>query len=655
MRGKPVSNANNSRLIITRAILWAIVGLAGAVAAYRYAFGLGASTALTDTTPWGMWIGFDVVSGVALAAGGFVIAAAVHIFHLKRYEALVRPAILTAFLGYLAVVFGLLVDLGRPWNIWRMMFHWNPDSPLFEVGWCVMLYSTVLALEFAPVVFEGLRLEKPRRILRRITLPLVIAGIGLSTLHQSSLGTLFLLTRDRVHPLWDTPLLSVQFLISAVALGLVMVTTESLVTSWLYRRDAEWKLLPGLTRAAAIAMGLYLVIRLGDLAWRGQLRYVVEGSWASLLFVVELLVSTVIPILLFSLPSLRHRQGALATGAMLGVAGFILHRATVSGLAHIPMTGEFYVPAMTELVISMGVVSVMVLVFLFAIDRLPLWEEAPPVPEHFTPPMQDPVSHAYFGQPWFGRAQLAGLAVVSGLVLGVVLLEATVGDWLEPRPQPVQMVRSVNVESTKRDFAPGHRMVLLNARQEVPNPGTNIVQALLIDGDRSGTWVVFQHDAHKERLGGINSCGQCHHRNLALERGSSCVKCHRDMYRDTDTFVHDRHVTALGSNHSCARCHADAATPKTRAASKPCQDCHKAEVSPVTRVVKTLELPAGVAVGYRAAMHGLCVTCHKQHETEQAVEEPYLSRCTACHRNFSGEGEEMRLREGWSQAAAMRR
>jgi Ni/Fe-hydrogenase subunit HybB-like protein len=157
-----VSAPVNVRLATTKAVLWLLVGVAAAVAAVRYALGLGLTTALSDQTPWGLWIGLDVMAGVALAAGGFVIAASVYVFHRERFHALVRPAVLTAFLGYVAVVLGLLIDLGRPWNIWRMTVYWQPTSALFEVGWCVMLYLSVLTLEFAPVVFEGLRWSFPR-------------------------------------------------------------------------------------------------------------------------------------------------------------------------------------------------------------------------------------------------------------------------------------------------------------------------------------------------------------------------------------------------------------------------------------------------------------------------------------------------------------
>ena len=377
----------NTRLIVTRAVLWLLVGVATVVAVVRYARGLGATTALSDAAPWGLWIGFDVLSGVALAAGGFVLAATVYIFHLDRYHGLVRPAVLTAFLGYVAVALGLMADLGRPWNIWRPILYWQTDSPLFEVAWCVMLYLAVLALEFLPVVLEGLRFEKLLRITRRATLPLVIAGIGLSTLHQSSLGTLFLLARDRLHPLWDSPIMPLLFFVSAVGLGMMMVATESSVSSWLFHREGEWSLLGGLMRATSVVLVAYLALRLGDLAWRGQLGNALEGSWFSLLFVVELLLSAGIPLLLFNLPATRGSKAAIFAGSLCGVAGFVLNRADVGGIAQLAISGAGYVPALTELAISLGLVAAMALIFLFFVERFPVWEETPGVQGHFARPV----------------------------------------------------------------------------------------------------------------------------------------------------------------------------------------------------------------------------------------------------------------------------
>ena len=159
----------------------------------RFTRGLGATTHLSDQFPWGVWIGFDILCGVGLAAGAFTLMATVHLFNLHRFEPIVRPTVLTGFLGYLFVSLALLYDLGQPWRIWHAVIFWNPHSVMFEVAWCVMLYTTVLSLEFAPVVFERLRLVTPRRVLLALNTPLVILGVMLSTLHQSSLGSLFLI------------------------------------------------------------------------------------------------------------------------------------------------------------------------------------------------------------------------------------------------------------------------------------------------------------------------------------------------------------------------------------------------------------------------------------------------------------------------------
>ena len=208
-----------SRLTFWTTVFW-IIMMAGFVSAViRFGWGLGASTHLSDQFPWGLWVGFDVVCGVGLAAGGFVVAASVYIFNLERYRPILRPAILTAFLGYILVVVGLLFDLGRPWNVWHPIIMWNPHSVMFEVGWCVMLYSTVLALEFSPIIFEKLNFERPQKILHTITIPMVILGVVLSSLHQSSLGSLFLIIPEKVYPLWYSSNLPYLFFTSAVAVG----------------------------------------------------------------------------------------------------------------------------------------------------------------------------------------------------------------------------------------------------------------------------------------------------------------------------------------------------------------------------------------------------------------------------------------------------
>ena len=317
-------------------ILWVVAGLAAAVAAARFTYGLGATTHLSDATPWGMWIGFDVMGGVALAAGGFIMTAAVYIFRLERFHEVVRPAVLTAFLGYAAVAVGLLFDLGLPWNIWHMIVFWNPHSPLFEVGWCVMLYLAVLTLEFFPVPAEEFSaLARLRRALLKLRLPLVILGIGLSTLHQSSLGSLFLIMPYRLHPLWYSPLLPLLFLVSAIALGMMMVTFESHFTAYLYRRKGETEALASLGGAARWVLLLYLAIRFGDLAVRGQLGHLAAADWRVAMFWLEIGAMAIVPLILFSIPRTRGTRGGQWTAAGVGIFGVVLNRIDVGGLVHV--------------------------------------------------------------------------------------------------------------------------------------------------------------------------------------------------------------------------------------------------------------------------------------------------------------------------------
>ncbi|MEJ2109094.1 MAG: polysulfide reductase NrfD [Acidobacteriota bacterium] len=223
------------------------IGLATAV--IRFSRGLGSVTNLSDGRAWGLWISLDLYCGVALAAGGFVMAGTVYVFGLKKYRPVARSAILTAFLGYLMVIIALLVDLGQPWRIWHMIIYWNPHSPLFEVGWCVLLYTIVLSLEFSPAVFERFNMKVPLRWIRSIQIPLIIAGIVLSTLHQSSLGSVLLMMSDKIHPLWFTPILPLLFFVSAVSAGVAMTLFEVSFGSRVSGHTVDIGILSGLGKA----------------------------------------------------------------------------------------------------------------------------------------------------------------------------------------------------------------------------------------------------------------------------------------------------------------------------------------------------------------------------------------------------------------------
>jgi Ni/Fe-hydrogenase subunit HybB-like protein len=575
--------------------LWTIAGLAAAAAVARFLYGLGPTTNLSDSTPWGLWIGFDVMSGVALAAGGFIVTATVYIFKLERFHAIVRPAVLTAFLGYLAVAISLLFDLGLPWNIWHMLVFWNPHSPLFEVGWCVMLYLTVLALEFFPVPAEEFSaLAKARHFLLKLRLPLVLAGIGLSTLHQSSLGSLFLIMPYRLHPLWYTPILPVLFFVSAVGLGLMMVLFESHLTAWLYRRKPETERLAELGGAARWVLVLYLALRFGDLAVRGQLSRLWGPGWQVGLFWVELAMMAAVPAILLFIPRVRHSRGGQWAVAFLGVFGVVLNRIDVGGLAHLDRGADFYTPAWTEVAITLGIVSGAALVFLFILEHFKIWESRPSDPDAdpLTLPEFDPVGATWLGAPAVAARTVYSLAFIVAAAAGISLLT--------PAPATGRGV----------ELAPVHA-----ARGG---------ESLWVDGNLDGYGVSFKHEDHAQPNGVKAPCVECHHMNLPRDRNTACSRCHSDMYLPTDAFRHAWHASPTGARLACYQCHAGPA--RTAANARRCDSCHK-DLVPAGSTIRVKNYQA---VSYVQAMHKLCMDCHRKAALER--HKPELARCAGCHK-----------------------
>jgi Ni/Fe-hydrogenase subunit HybB-like protein len=358
-------------------ILGALVLVSAAVSGLRFAKGIGAVSNLSNAYPWGFWISFDIYTGVALGAGAFTMAAVVYIFNLKRFLPLVRPSILTGFLGYSMAVVALLVDLGRPERIWHMLIYQNHHSFLFEIGICVMTYTSVLALEFAPVLLEGFRLQKVAHWLHHwLTLPLVILGVVLSTLHQSSLGSLTLLMPEKLHPLWWTPFLPLLFFVSAVTAGLGMVIVETSLTGRALHRPPETDLLSDVAGWAPYAAGLYLALRFGLWAYEGKLGLLFEAGSFSLLAWAEVILIGFAPIALFARKSVRSSPAVLVAGALSIVLGVVLNRFDTSWLA---LGGRLfyqpYVPNWMEVSVSVGLVAAGVLAFLYVALHFPLFEE----------------------------------------------------------------------------------------------------------------------------------------------------------------------------------------------------------------------------------------------------------------------------------------
>jgi Ni/Fe-hydrogenase subunit HybB-like protein len=385
----------------TRPTLWKLVFLAAmAMGLYativRFGQGLGKSTNLSDQFPWGIWIGFDVLCGVMLAAGGFTLTAAVHILNIKRLHPIVRPTVLTAFLGYVLVCVALMFDLGRPYNIWHPLIMRNPHSVMFEVAYCVMLYTTVLSLEFSPIILERFHLEKPLKIVRAVLVPLVICGVILSTLHQSSLGTLYLIMPEKLHPFWYTPLLPVFFFISAIAVGLAMTIFESCMSSKHFGRQLELPILQELGRVLVVVLCVYGILRFEDLLHRGVLGLMLKPGYEMYLFWLEITLALIAPLLLLSQPRVRKTAGGLYIAAVLVVLGFVTNRLNVSITGMETSAGLRYMPKWTEVAVTAAIVAGGFALFGLAAKYLPIFpaEEQPHSSEVFTVGQEAVLSHA---------------------------------------------------------------------------------------------------------------------------------------------------------------------------------------------------------------------------------------------------------------------
>ncbi len=352
----------------------------------RFTQGLSATTNLSDNNPWGLWIGFDVLCGVALAAGGFVLASAVHLFGLRDYRPLVRPAILTGFLGYFFVVVGLSFDLGRPWRLpYPMFVSYGVTSVMFLVGWHVALYLTVQFLEFCPAVFEWLAWKKLRKWVAYLTIGATVFGVILSTLHQSALGALFLLAPGKVHPLWYSPFIPVFFFISAVVAGLSMVIVESMLSHRVFHSQvadqdpAEIdRLVIGLGKAASVLLFSYFCLKWIGVA-HGQhwgLLMTPYGYW----FLLEVFGFVLLPCFLYALAVRKGSAGLVRFTGVLTVLGILLNRLNVSVITFQWNQPERYFPHWMEFAVSVFVVTVGLLTFRWMVNRLPVLRDHPLYP-----------------------------------------------------------------------------------------------------------------------------------------------------------------------------------------------------------------------------------------------------------------------------------
>lgn len=375
--------------------VWALIAMVVvgfAFMAYRFFFGLAASTNLDQQYPWGLWIAMDVGSGIALAGGGFVTAAIVHIFHREHYHAVARSALLTALLGYTFYVPGLLADIGRWYNIWHPTIPtmWQGNSVLFEVGLCVMIYLNVQYAELAPIICGRLLdgkvkrpflrkvLQKTHDVLEKIMPALLILGVALSTFHQSSLGNLMVIAPYKLHALWWTPWSPLLFLLSAMMVGLPMVIFTILFASWCVSRKPEMHVLAPLARYVPVFLFIYLAVKVADIVSRPVHATLFDGSVVSASWLVEVVLGVVAPLVMFLVPRIRRSPKWLAITCLMVILGVVLNRLNVFVIGYTPpfANGRYY-PSLTECMVSMGLVAALLLVYRIGITWLPILDKSP--------------------------------------------------------------------------------------------------------------------------------------------------------------------------------------------------------------------------------------------------------------------------------------
>src|SRR5262245_39543991 len=362
-------------------VLWALVVAAVVATIVRFATGLATIANINQAYPWGWWVGFDMLTRIALGGVGFTMAAAGELFAVKGLRHIVRAALLLGLLWYLTYAAVLMVELGRPWMIWWVFLSWAPTSAMYEVALCAVAYTTVLVLEFSPLVFAKLGWTAPVRRIHAVYLLIVVTGVALSSLHQSSLGTLLLLLPTKVHPLWHSDLLPVFFLYAAIMAGPAMMLIEHPLATHFLRLQPRMDALRSLARGLTVLVAVYLVLRLGDVIYRGQVDTALSFGFEARWFWLEILVGLVLPLALLLVPDVEQRKWGLFTVGLFLVVGIVLNRLNAAVITMKVHSWETYRPATTEVLISVGALAGMVLAYVYLVRWLPIHTEPPLAPD----------------------------------------------------------------------------------------------------------------------------------------------------------------------------------------------------------------------------------------------------------------------------------
>jgi Ni/Fe-hydrogenase subunit HybB-like protein len=329
-------------------------------------------TNLSDDWPWGLWIGFDLLCGIALAGGGFSTALIVHVLHRDKYLPIARAALLTSLIGYIIALVSLLLDIGRWTNFYMPFFYWGYHSVLFEVFWCIALYTTVQMLEFGEVFLKRVKIGPIARGLGKAMPVLLILGIVLPSLHQSSLGSLYIVTIDRLYPLWWSLLLPFFFVWSAFFLGPAMVTIEGLLASRAFRRKPEMEIFSSLTKVTLIMLIVYLAVKIYDVYSRNVVDLMFSGTHEANMFLLEMGLFVCVPIVMYAIPAIRNNLTGVVTASILVVAGVVFNRMNVVFTGMAGSVGTSYFPSIWEILVTLGLWSGLALAYLFVVENFPI-------------------------------------------------------------------------------------------------------------------------------------------------------------------------------------------------------------------------------------------------------------------------------------------
>ncbi len=592
----------------------------------RLLTGLETVTNLNDSYPWGIWIAIDVACGVALAAGGFITASLVDIFGGKKYHPLLRPAVLTAWLGYAMVAVGLMFDLGRYWNIWQPMFNWQGNSVMFELAMCVMAYLIVLTIEMSPAILEGLKNrvnnnETGTKILRKIERPIIaihkmvkivlpifiVAGVVLSCMHQSSLGTLMVIAPTKLSALWYTSWLPLLFLLSAMMVGFPMVIMESISSSKGLKREAEMNILDPLSAKIPWFIGVYAVFKLGDLFMRRDQLNFLEQPASTVSLAIEIIMGLIVPFVLLCIKSVRRSRGWLLTSCFLVIFGVALNRINVFLVGYHPKFEQSpYFPSIGEIALTIGLVCTLIFLYRFFVNYFPVLPRVHETAGPAGPP--SPVNAAADHEPvrplmgWLIR----GSAIV--FLLAFILLYGTVHKQAIAESRLIYgEVFAVKKAGTAPKASPAHphqfrpekyrnfyllNSPLLNTRTDYYAP------------------VRFSHRSHDNYVGG--NCAVCHHR-YSDDSSDRVGEGFKEMHASIE----------IRMGGACLTCHEDLNDKEFQK----CGHCHVASNEP--------DYPA--RIGLKGAYHRQCIGCHQ----EQAASVYAPIDCISCHHPVTPEHGEL--------------